>query len=66
MELRDVKTVMAQGLTVIWQNMPYTVSGCTIKYDRKNNRFYYLLEVLDMTTYLSVMVEPMEDVEVKP
>ena len=35
MELRDVKPVMAQGLTVIWQNMPYTVSGCTIKYDRK-------------------------------
>ena len=64
MELRDVKTVMAQGLTVIWQDMPYTVSGCTIKYDRKNNRFYYLLELLDMTTYHSVMVVPMEDVTI--
>ena len=64
MELRDVKPVMAQGLTVIWQNMPYTVSGCTIKYDRKNNRFYYLLELLDMTAYHSVMVVPIEDVAI--
>lgn len=65
MELSDVKPVMAQGLTVIWQNMPYTVSGCTIKYDRKNNRFYYLLELLDMTAYHSVMVVPMEDVSAR-
>ena len=65
MELRDVKPVMAQGLTVIWQNMPYTVSGCTIKYDRKNNRFYYLLKLLDQRTQHSVMVVPMEDVVVK-
>ena len=62
MELRDVKPVMAQGLTVIWQDMPYTVSGCTIKYNRKNNRFYYLLELLDKRTGHSVMVMPMEDV----
>ena len=65
MELKDVKSVMAQGLTVIWQDMPYTVSGCTIKYYRKNNRFYYLLELLDKRTQHSVMVVPMEDVVVK-
>ena len=64
MELKDVKPVIAQRLTVIWRGMPYTVTGCTLKYDRKNNRFYYLLEVLDMTTYHSVMVVPMEDVTI--
>ena len=64
MELRDVKPVMAQGLTVIWQNMPYTVSGCTIKYDRKGGNWYYLLELLDKRTGHSVMVVPMEDVTI--
>ena len=65
MELRDVKPVMAQGLTVIWQDMPYTVSGCTIKYDSKGARFYYLLELLDQRTGHSLMVVPMEDVDVE-
>ncbi len=62
MELRDVKPVMAQRLTVIWQDMPYTVSGCTIKYNRKGGNWYYLLELLDKRTQHSVMVVPMEDV----
>ena len=64
MKLPEVKRVMSLRLTVLWNDMEYTVTGCTIKYDRKNNRFYYLLELLDMTAYHSVMVVPMEDVAI--
>ena len=65
MKLPEVKRVMALRLPVLWNGMEYTVSGCTLKYDRKGGNWYYLLELLDMTTYHSVMVVPMEDVAVK-
>ena len=65
MELRDVKPVMSLRLTVLWKNMEYTVTGCTLKFDRKSGNWYYLLELLDKRTGYSVMVVPMEDVAVK-
>ena len=64
MKLPEVKRVMALRLPVLWNGMEYTVSGCTLKYDRKGGNWYYLLELLDMTTYHSVMVVPMEDVTI--
>ena len=65
MKLPEVKRVMSLRLPVLWNGMEYSVSGCTLKYDRKGGNWYYLLELLDMTTYHSVMVVPMEDVAVK-
>ena len=65
MKLPEVKRVMALRLTVLWNGMEYTVSGCTLKYDRKGCNWYYLLELLDKRTGHSVMVVPMEDVVVK-
>ena len=65
MKLPEVKRVMALRLTVLWNGMEYTVSGCTLKYDRKGCNWYYLLELLDKRTGHSVMVVPMEDVAVK-
>ena len=65
MKLPEVKRVMALRLTVLWNGMEYTVSGCTLKYDRKGGDWYYLLELLDKRTGHSVMVVPMEDVVVK-
>lgn len=64
MELSEVKRVMALGTVVTWQGMTYTVSGCTLKYDRKDGAWYYLLELLDNRTHHSVMVVPMQDVRV--
>ena len=65
MKLPEVKRVMSLRLTVLWNGMEYTVSGCTLKYDRKGCNWYYLLELLDKRTGHSVMVVPMEDVVVK-
>ena len=65
MKLPEVKRVMSLRLTVLWNDMEYTVSGCTLKYDRKGCNWYYLLELLDKRTGHSVMVVPMEDVVVK-
>ena len=65
MRLPEVKRVMSLRLTVLWNDMEYTVSGCTLKYDRKGCNWYYLLELLDKRTGHSVMVVPMEDVVVK-
>ena len=62
MKLAEVKRVMSLRLTVLWKNMEYTVTGCTLKYDRKGCNWYYLLELLDKRTQHSVMVVPMEDV----
>lgn len=62
MKLAEVKRVMSLQLTVLWNDMEYTVSGCTLKYDRKGCNWYYLLELLDKRTGHSVMVVPMEDV----
>lgn len=64
MKLAEVKRVMSLRLTVLWKNMEYTVTGCTLKYDRKGGNWYYLLELLDKRTGYSVMVVPMEDVAV--
>ena len=65
MKLPEVKRVMSLRLPVLWNGMEYTVSGCTLKYDRKGCNWYYLLELLDKRTGHSVMVVPMEDVVVK-
>lgn len=65
MKLTDVKRAMSLRLTVLWKNMEYTVTGCTLKFDRKGGNWYYLLELLDKRTGHSLMVVPMEDVEVK-
>ena len=65
MKLPEVKRVMSLRLTVLWNGMEYTVSGCTLKFDRKGGNWYYLLELLDKRTQHSVMVVPMEDVAVK-
>ena len=65
MKLPEVKRVMSLRLTVLWNGMEYTVTGCTLKYDRKGCNWYYLLELLDKRTGHSVMVVPMEDVVVK-
>lgn len=65
MKLPEVKRVMSLRLTVLWNGMEYSVSGCTLKYDRKGGNWYYLLELLDKRTQHSVMVVPMEDVAVK-
>ena len=65
MKLPEVKRVMSLRLTVLWKNMEYTVTGCTLKYDRKGCNWYYLLELLDKRTGYSVMTVPMEDVVVK-
>ena len=64
MKLPEVKRVMSLRLTVLWNGMEYSVSGCTLKYDRKGCNWYYLLELLDKRTGYSVMVVPMEDVAV--
>ena len=64
MKLPEVKRVMALRLTVLWKDMEYTVTGCTLKYDRKGCNWYYLLELLDKRTGHSVMVVPMDDVVV--
>ena len=65
MKLPEVKRVMSLRLTVLWNGMEYSVTGCTLKFDRKGGNWYYLLELLDMRTQHSLMVVPMEDVEVK-
>ena len=65
MKLPEVKRVMSLRLTVLWNDMEYTVTGCTLKYDRKGCNWYYLLELLDKRTEHSVMVVPIEDVVVK-
>ena len=65
MKLPEVKRVMSLRLPVLWNGMEYSVSGCTLKYDRKGGNWYYLLELLDKRTQHSVMVVPMEDVAVK-
>lgn len=65
MKLPEVKRVMSLRLPVLWNGMEYSVSGCTLKYDRKGGNWYYLLELLDKRTHHSVMVVPMEDVAVK-
>ena len=65
MKLPEVKRVMSLRLPVLWNGMEYSVSGCTLKYDRKGCNWYYLLELLDKRTGHSVMVVPMEDVVVK-
>lgn len=65
MKLAEVKRVMSLRLTVLWNGMEYTVSGCTLKYDCKGCNWYYLLELLDKRTGHSVTVVPMEDVVVK-
>ena len=62
MKLQEVKRVMSLRLPVLWKNMEYTVTGCTLKFDRKGCNWYYLLELLDKRTGHSVMVVPMEDV----
>ncbi|MBQ5545238.1 MAG: hypothetical protein IIU00_06125 [Clostridia bacterium] len=62
MKLPDVKRVMALRQTVLWNGMAYTVTGCTLKYNRKGGNWYYLLELLDKRTGYSVMTVPMEDV----
>ena len=62
MKLPEVKRVMSLRLPVLWNGMEYSVSGCTLKYDRKGGNWYYLLELLDKRTQHSVMVVPMEDV----
>ncbi len=64
MKLPEVKRVMSLRLTVLWNGMEYSVSGCTLKYDRKGGNWYYLLELLDKRTQHSVMVVPMEDVTI--
>ncbi len=64
MKLPEVKRVMSLRLTVLWKNMEYTVTGCTLKFDRKGGNWYYLLELLDKRTGHSVMVVPMEDVAI--
>ena len=65
MKLPEVKRVMSLRLPVLWNGMEYSVSGCTLKYDRKGCNWYYLLELLDKRTEHSVMVVPIEDVVVK-
>ena len=65
MKLPEVKRVMSLRLPVLWNGMEYSVSGCTLKYDRKGGNWYYLLELLDKRTEHSVMVVPIEDVVVK-
>ena len=62
MKLPEVKRVMSLRLPVRWNGMEYTVTGCTLKFDRKGCNWYYLLELLDKRTGHSVMVVPMEDV----
>ena len=64
MKLPEVKRVMSLRLPVLWKNMEYTVTGCTLKFDRKGGNWYYLLELLDKRTGHSVMVVPMEDVTI--
>ena len=65
MKLPEVKRVMSLRLPVRWKNMEYTVTGCTLRFDRKGGNWYYLLELLDKRTEHSVMVVPIEDVVVK-
>lgn len=62
MKLPEVKRVMSLRLPVLWNGMEYSVSGCTLKYDRKGGNWYYLLELLDKRTQHSAMVVPMEGV----
>ena len=64
MKLPEVKRVMSLRLPVLWNGKEYSVSGCTLKYDRKGGNWYYLLELLDKRTQHSVMVVPMEDVTI--
>ena len=64
MKLPEVKRVMSLRLPVLWKNMEYIVTGCTLKFDRKGGNWYYLLELLDKRTQHSVMVVPMEDVTI--
>lgn len=65
MKLPDVKRVMSLRHTVLWNGMEYIVTGCTLKFNRRDAQWYYLLELLDKRTHHSVMVVPMEDVAVK-
>lgn len=64
MKLPEVKRVMSLRLPVLWNGMEYTVTGCTLKFDRKGGNWYYLLELLDKRTGYSVMTVPMEDVAI--
>ena len=58
------KYMSISTFAVLWKNMEYTVTGCTLKFDRKGGNWYYLLELLDKRAGHSVMVVPMEDVTI--
>ncbi len=59
MELSEVKRAMLLRQTVQYDGMNYVVDGCTLKYDRKGQGWYYLLELLDRTGN-SIMAVPMQ------
>ena len=59
MELSEVKRAMLLRQTVRYNETDYTGDGCTLKYDRKGQGWYYLLELLDHTGN-SIMTVPMQ------
>lgn len=63
MELSEVKRAIILQTVVRYDGMSYTVSGCTLKFNRKNGEWYYLLELKDLKAN-SVTVVPMQYVAV--
>lgn len=59
MELSEVKRAMILQSVVRYNGMSYTVGGCTMKFNRKDGEWYYLLELKDLQAN-SVMVVPMK------
>lgn len=64
MELKEVKSVMANKKHVSYGGIEYDyVNSCILKYDKKAKSWYYLLELMDYCLH-SVTVVHMEDVEI--
>lgn len=63
MNLARVKYKLNQR--VLYRGREYTLTGCTIRCNEKNNEFYYQAELQDIVTNNSVIICKLADVEEK-
>ena len=60
MRIDEVKKSLNRKVT--FRNAQYTLTGCTIRKDKKTNQFYYQAELQDTSTQLSLVYARLEEV----
>ena len=60
MEISEVKKCLNRKVT--FRGAKYTLTGCTIRKDKKTNQFYYQAELQDTATQKSLVYARLEDI----